>query len=93
MRAGSLEEEPWGAGEMVRAWLHRALGLGLAGEGALRLAGGLQLAQPGPPALPLTGHTALGRFQALHPFLTREVEGTEAIPQSCCECGGRGLEG
>lgn len=87
MRAGSLEEEPWGTGQMVCAWLHRALGLGLAGEGALRLAGGLQLAQPVPPALPLTGHTALGRF------LTREVEGTEAVPQSCCECGGRGLEG
>lgn len=66
MRTGSLKEESWGAGEMgllaVQA-LRLGLGLGLAGEGALRLSAGLELDRWVPPALPLTGQLS----STLHP--------------------------
>lgn len=53
----------------------------------MRLSGGLQLAQPAPPALPLTGHTALGRFQALYPFLTGEVEARKPFHRAAVSVG------
>lgn len=97
MRTGSLRDEAWGAGGMGHLALQgpeAGLGLGLAGEGALRLPAGLELGQWVPPAPPLTGHTSLGKCQALCTLCSPgKQRAQKPFHRATVSVGDRGLEG